>query len=348
MLDVWFFKGLLKLLFIPSSRVPTKKKGLVIVLFDGLSYPLFQEMLDTGKFPFLKKLLTRGYECQEYFCGLPATTTATISELFYGDSSKIPSFSWYDRSLGQFVRGNNSRLMNAYERTLLKYREPLIKNGSCVVGVFSGGAKLTNLSSRELRFSNVMSLAYEIETFFIALLHPLRVLYMLILFVRTSILVSLSLIYYRSFKRAAHVFKDTSLTIFLGDLVSDIAQIELFRETPALFVDLTLYDDIAHIYGPEHPVSVSMMNLLDLYCQTIYTAAWEARREYEFIVMSDHGNVPSRPFHYYNKHGLAVFLHDAMKLTGRKYIYTKGSYKPARIQHGRDVFIRILFMNSRA
>ena len=96
---------LLRVFHLHKSSVPIDKKGLIVILIDGLGYNVFNHSLEKKQGRFFSKLI-KGFSVHPYFCGIPAATTATEAELFFGTSENIPGFTWYDRSLSQFVRGN--------------------------------------------------------------------------------------------------------------------------------------------------------------------------------------------------------------------------------------------------
>ncbi len=126
---------LLRVFHLHKSSVPIDKKGLIVILIDGLGYNVFNHSLEKKQGRFFSKLIKRGFSVHPYFCGIPAATTATEAELFFGTSENIPGFTWYDRSLSQFVRGNKGESIAGFEQKMKK-KLHLLKSGSWILGIY--------------------------------------------------------------------------------------------------------------------------------------------------------------------------------------------------------------------
>ena len=58
---------------------------------------------------------------------------------------------------------------------------------------------------------------------------------------------------------------------------------------PAIYVDYTDYDEIAHDSGPERPESLYVLDGVDRELRTLLKASADAPRPYRFVVLADHG-----------------------------------------------------------
>lgn len=99
----------------------------------------------------------------------------------------------------------------------------------------------------------------------------------------------------RSKKKLITLLKSAFSRIFLGNIASYIAELEIARETPILFIDYVLYDEFAHEYGVDDKMSYSSIRLIDWYSESLYKTAQKSKRRYDFVILSDHGQTPSRP-----------------------------------------------------
>jgi len=284
-------KKIFKLFFLlfgfNSIKIEGNKKGTIIVLIDGLSFKALHYAINKKYCPTLKKL-SATYSLSSYYCGLPAATTATEALLFYGNNDNIPGFTWYDRQLKKFVRGNRSLELTEFEDSLKKKRN-LLKDGSVIMGVYTGGATELTISGRNLTFSRSANLLRTAHYFLMALLYPVQL-------TRTIYLTLKTLALYRgSHRHSAH---ETFSTIVLGQFSCFMAEIEIMRNTEKIFVDFLLYDEYAHEYGPTHSNTLSTLRLIDRYVKRIIATAKKTDRRYEIILMSDHGQTESIPFDF--------------------------------------------------
>ncbi len=285
---------LLQIFQLHKSSVPTDKKGLIIILIDGLSHTMLKQAIEKRYGKFFSKLLKKGYSVHPYFCGIPAVTTATEAELFFGTSENIPGFTWYDRSLSQFVRGNRGESVVGFEQEMKK-KSQLLKSGSCILGIYSAGATQCDLSGVELNLKSPLKVFRKLHYFLFIFFNPLRLFltcYLIVRSVLTSIFISGK---ERSKKKLITLLKSAFSRIFLGNIASYIAELEIARETPVLFIDYVLYDEFAHEYGIDAKMSYSSIRLIDWYCESLYKTAQKSKRKYDFLILSDHGQTPSRP-----------------------------------------------------
>lgn len=269
-----------------AKKIIGKEKGIIIILIDGLSYNAFHTAIKKGYCPTLKKMSSRYYPLTSYYCGLPAATTATEALLFYGNNFNIPGFTWFDRGLQKFVRGNRSGELSEFEDSYDKKRN-LLQNGSAIMSVYTGGATELSLSGRNLSFSHSLYFVKTAHYFLMALLYPVQL-------IRTIYLTLKTLVLYRRANR--HSAVETFSKIVLGQFSCFLTEIEIMRNTQKIFIDFLLYDEFAHEYGPTHTTTLSTLRLIDRYINRIVKTAKKTERKYEIIVLSDHGQTESIPF----------------------------------------------------
>lgn len=271
-----------------SNKMSGDKKGTIIILIDGLSYDALQFAIKKRYAPTLKRLSKGSYTLRNYYCGPPACTTATEALLFYGNNYNIPGFTWYDRTLQKFVRGNRSLELSVFEDTFEKKRN-LLAHGSVIMGVYTGGATELSMSGRNLAFSRSLYFLKTAHYFLMALLYPVQLM-------RTIYLTLKTIILYRKSNR--NTAKETFSKIFLGQFSCFLTEVEIMRNTEKVFVDFLLYDEYAHEYGPTNSTALSTLRLIDHYIKRIVNSSKKAERSYELIILSDHGQTDSIPFDF--------------------------------------------------
>lgn len=331
------FSLLLKIFSLRKSSVPIEKKGLVIILIDGLSYDIFKRSLEKKKGKFFSKLIKKGYSTYPYFCGVPAATTATEAELFFGTSENIPGFTWFDRSLTQFIRGNRGESIVGFEQNMKK-KAQLLKSGSCILGIYSAGATQCDLSGIELNLKSPMKAFRKLQYFLFIFLNPVRLLLTCYLIVK-SIFVSVYLSSIeRSKKKLVTLLKSAFSRIFLGNIASYIAELEIVRETPVLFLDYVLYDEFAHEYGVDEKISFSSIRLIDWYCESLYKTVQKSKRKYDFVILSDHGQTPSLPMRELHSGSLEKMFLDALNDKTYNVLKTFGK-SSISTQKNKDIYL---------
>ncbi len=317
----------LTLLHLRTSRVPLCQKGVVVVQIDGLGAAVLQEAIRRGFAPFLASLIPKNrYVLEKYLCPVPTITTAVEAELMYGTHDGVVGYSWFDRKLGHFVRGDEGGQMRAVESHAFSHiKNPLLKHGSCIAGGWSGGATMVNFSAEALADKHGLHRLVKFRAMLIPLLNPIRFWAILGLLLRTSIMATLTAITRGWKKRFVETMTETLLRIFLSDVSTSLGQIELLRETPALFINYPLVDVLSHKHGTRHPLVFDAIRLIDFYCRKIYESAGKAARDYHVIFLSDHGQSDSIPFTSLNLETLCHLVDRGIEGSGFVARFTYGN-----------------------
>jgi hypothetical protein len=303
-----------------------KKKGSIIILIDGLSYDALNFAIKKKYCPTLKRLSKGKYHLKSYYCGLPAATTATEALLFYGSNNNIPGFTWFDRSLQKFVRGNRSLELSEFEDIFTKKRN-LFENGSVIMSVYTGGATELSMSGRNLTFSRSLYLLKTAHYFLMALLYPVQL-------IRTIYLTLKTLVLYRRANRQSA--EETFAKMILGQFSCFLTEIEIMRNTEKIFVDFLLYDEYAHEYGPIHSSTLSTLRLVDRYIKRIVHSAQKSEVLYEIILLSDHGQTESIPYDRHCEQSI-IDIKNALNNDEYSILKTFGGFVPNG--HSKELYV---------
>lgn len=331
----------LKILRLGKSSVPLSKKGLVVIQIDGLGYADLQKAIGLNRAPFFGWLSQeKGFFLKPYFGVFPSVTTAAEAMLMYGGQTGVVGFSWYDRRLGRFVRAELGGKMNLVESSLERLGPPLFKDGSVILGAYSGGATLTALAAGTLNPDYPLPFLLKLRIVLVPLLNPIR-FWRIVLFLLTHFFIqTFLLLKSRRWRQYRWNLEEVLLRVFLTDLVSLIATLDLWRQTPSLFVNFTLYDKMAHDYGPSHPLALAAAGLVSVYCRTIYQVSQRQKRKYDFLIISDHGQTPAVFFDDYVGQGLAEVVEQSLADPRYQVWVTFGtSLSENEIRDQRKVFI---------
>lgn len=334
-----FFTFFLRLFRLGRSAIPSSKKGLIIILIDGLGYEILKQQIQKNRCPFLKSLIkNHDYRLMPYCCGIPAVTPATEAELFFGNSTNIPSFTWYDRTLHHFVRGNNSEEIEIFENSLTA-KEQFLLNGSCILGVYNAGASQCSFSSKDSNVKKPLRILRSFHFLFAILLNPLRLGLTVYLVIKSVLVSGYISVFRKSRKKFIPLVLESFSHSLLGNVASYVAELELLRETPILFIDYVLYDEFAHTYSIKSKTAKGTLRLIDWYCKSLVESSKKSDRKYDVIIMSDHGQTDSIVFEHRFKQSLSKFFLLALQDQTRTIIKTQGKVSNSQIDVGKDVFL---------
>lgn len=286
-------------------RLTLDDPGVVLLQIDGLSYETLKLAVRRGKMPFLSDLLKRKkFAYRSWFSGLPSQTSSVQAGLFYGSCYDIPGFRWYDKKARRLLVSSSSADMNEVEQRLSSYREPLLKNGSCINSLLHGGARKSILTVSSFGGKGLKKYKGEFEDFAIFSLHPYlytrSLLYVVGDFIVDRVQATVDILRRRknriqrslkfSFLRAiANAgFRESTAYFVMEDIV---------RGMPIIYANFVGYDMVAHYAGPESSDAIGTLTGIDRKLKRIYRAiSKKAPRHYDLIVISDHGQTRSVPF----------------------------------------------------
>ncbi len=279
------------------------KQGLAILHVDGLSYRYLLKALEQGGMPFVKHLVDEeGYEVLRYRCGIPSTTPFAQAGILYGDNSEIPSFRWWDKQSGLEVSFGG---MSTFKHVAHRYfggSDPLVRDGASIATCFPSAAAATyRLAYREHGYSMnrpPFSQKRALANWALNPLHLLDWTWRGLLQIWKA-----NLQYWRTLlsgRPAAkmYIVSDMLEEILLHQLTR-FATVEAMQEGYAsIYAAFYAYDETAHAFGPESDYSFRILRHID---NTIRRIAANRQgkadgRDYELVILSDHGQVETVPF----------------------------------------------------
>ncbi len=286
--------------------------GLLVVQLDGVSEPLMRQAVTSGAVPTVSDWLRSGsHVLRGWHTGLPATTPAGQSVLLHGDVSAVPSFRWYDKKRGRLVVASQPADLAEIEATFSNSRGLLADGGVSVSNLFSGDAPTRVLTMSDARMPSSERGA---ASFAVARTG----------FVRSAVLFVGQMVTElhqgrrqrrrdvrpRVRRGGVFVFLRGLTTVVLRDLNVSIVAEHMARGAPVIFVDFVDYDEVAHHAGPSRPESMRTLESLDRVLQFFEELADEVRRDYELVVVSDHGQAQGMTFKQLAGRTLSDLVHE--------------------------------------
>ncbi len=296
--DEAFFGQVLGQAIRMTHRHGTTGPGLLVVQLDGVSEPLMRQAITGGAMPTVASWLRGGsHRLRKWHTGLPATTPAGQAVLLHGDTTTVPSFRWYDKDRGRLVVSSQPADVAEVEMAMSDGRGLLADDGVSVSNLFSGDAslRLITMSDARLPSSDPGAASFAIaRTGFIR---------SIILFVGQMITEwhqgrrqRRRDVMPRVRRGGVFVLLRGLTTVVLRDLNVSIVSEHMARGAPVIFVDFVDYDEVAHHAGPSRPESMRTLESLDRVLQFFEELADEVRRDYELVVVSDHGQAQGMTF----------------------------------------------------
>lgn len=286
-----------------SDRYGASGPGLVVVQLDGLAAPVLRAAVTAGSVPTISRWLRDGrYVVHRWHTGLPSTTPAGQAVLLHGDVTTVPSFRWYEKDPdggeGRLVVANRPRDAALVEARMSDGRGLLADGGVSVSNLFSGDAPVKVLTMSDARLPSSHTPGVADFT-----LNGGGFLRSLLLFLgevvtelqqarrqrRRDVLPRVS-------RRGAYVVLRAVTTVLLRNLDVSVVAEHMARGTPVVYVDFVDYDEVAHHAGPTRPEAMRTLDGLDRVLATLERIAAEVSRNYELVVLSDHGQAQGATF----------------------------------------------------
>jgi Type I phosphodiesterase / nucleotide pyrophosphatase len=276
-------------------------KGLVIIHVDGLGYDYLQQALAQGRMPFVQRLIAQeDYVAQPYRCGVPSTTPFCQAGILYGDNSEIPSFRWWDKESGLLVAFGSRSSFRRVAHKYFKGCDPLTRDGACIAACYPGASADSFGIAYQERGAAVLNREHSIREVLASwATNPLHLLD----WTRRGLVQiwKANVQYWRA--RVAgqptaklYVISDMLEEIFLHQLTR-VATLQAMRQGyPTIYAGYYAYDETAHAYGPDSDYAFHILRHIDNSIRRVGERRRAYGREYEVVVLSDHGQVETVPF----------------------------------------------------
>ncbi|WP_432989015.1 alkaline phosphatase family protein [Dactylosporangium sp. CA-233914] len=278
---------------------PATEPGVLVVQLDGLSSPLLSWAVKAGNLPNLGKWLRTGTHAMiPWHTGMPATTPASQAGILHGDFSQIPAFRWYEKESGRLVVTNRPRDAADVEARVSTGRGLLADGGVSISNVFSGDAPTSLLT-----FSNAALPGRSARGYLAFVASPYGFARALVLSVGEMLKEIQQArrqrfrdVFPRVPRTAAYVALRAVTNVLLRDLNVSLIAEQMSRGAPVIFCDFVDYDEVAHHAGPLRPEALQTLEGLDRVLGTLHKLARVAGRDYQIVVLSDHGQSQGATF----------------------------------------------------
>ena len=278
-----------------------KKKGIVMLEIDGLSYPRLLEVIKKGYMPFLQELLDSGkYNVRAYDCGVPSQTSSCQAGIMFGRNENICAFRWYNKKDHKVYSSNNPGNATDIEEMLFPDGQPtgILDKGLSVNNIMSGNAEENILTISQLLPKSMSEQKKRERDLYLLSIRPYLLTKALIMTVLDAAGEVIS--YYWDCIRGKtprlnrlhnfYPFVRGATNVLLREISTAMIVDAVSSGREAMYTTFIGYDEIAHHNGPDSYAAHQALTGIDTAIRKIFdAAALTAARPYEIVILSDHG-----------------------------------------------------------
>ncbi len=281
----------------PEPAVP----GLLMVQIDGLSLPVLEGAMRAGRMPTLDRLIRDGdARLDPWYALVPPVTPVSQAGILHGNNDDMPGFRWFEKRSGTLLVANTPDGAAEMLRRQSDGRGLLADDGASIGNLVTGDAVRSYLTMATIEDKPAPDDPRQLRGIFVSQVNYIRLLVLTIGEVVKEL-------YQRERQRARRVeprmqrdlsyaFERALTNVALRNLTTALVFEEMFSGAPAIYVDYTGYDALAHHVGPERVEAMDALDGLDRTIGSLLKSGRETPRAYRLVVLSDHGQCLGAPF----------------------------------------------------
>lgn len=285
----------------------TDVPGIVFLEIDGLADPVLRRAMRDGNAPVLARWLADGsHGLIEWEPDLSSQTGASQAGILLGSNDDIPAFRWVEKETGRVMTCSAPGDCAEIERRHANGVGLLIDGGASRGNLLSGEADEVILTVSRMEADKHANPGYRA---FLA--NGFNVTRELVLFCwevglewsaaarqrRRDVIP-------RGQRGGRYPFLRAALCVVVRDLIVFGVVTDMMRGRPAVYATFSSYDEVAHHSGLERADTLEALRKLDKQFGRIEKCRRFARRPYELVVLSDHGQTQGMTFKQRNGYGL--------------------------------------------
>ncbi|HEU6448254.1 MAG TPA: endonuclease/exonuclease/phosphatase family protein [Verrucomicrobiae bacterium] len=284
--------------------------GLILIQIDGLSRQQMERAMQSGRLPFLRRLMKReNYELRTFYPGLPSSTPAVQAELFYGARGAVPAFSFLNREARRVFAMFDADCAREVETEISAKGDGLLHGGSSWSNIFTGGAATdeSHFCASRLGAADTFRPRRIIQAITFPLLH-FGSLARIVALTFAELSVALSDLCRGVYRGENFLMEWRTLISRLGvcvvlrELITIGVKIDAARGLPVIHANFLGYDEQSHRRGPSSAFAHWSLLGIDRAIRQIYRSARRsARRDYQVWIYSDHGQERTKLFKHDGK-----------------------------------------------
>ena len=314
--------------------------GVIIVEIDGLAKNVLCEAIEKGDMPNTKNLIEdKSHILREWETDLSSQTGASQAGILHGNNEGITAFRWIEKDNdNQMMQCSGPENVIKIEKRITNGNGLLADNGASRSNLFSGDSddviftlsKITDVQKLYNKawfsvFSNPSNFARIIVLFF----------WEILLEISSQITHSIRNIRPRIKRGLVYSMVRAGTNVFMSEInTSTLIGDMMAGEVDIVYSTYLGYDEIAHHSGVRDKDSFYALQVMDKQIGRLIEAEKYAKRDYQLVIQSDHGQTNGATFTQRYGETFEDFVKGL--LPQDMYVYSKMS---SNEDHNSDVFI---------
>ncbi len=283
-------------------------RGLLVVQLDGVSAPVLRQAIEAGQAPNLARWIGTSHTLTQWWATIPSTTPASMAGILHCDDEQVPAFRWWDRPSGRLLAASRPADSRLVEGRFPPGQGLLRGGGTAISTTYGGEAEHAYLTISRAAGSRGLGSGATYFSFFARpfLLPGALVLTLgeMVKEVYQAHRQKVRGVEPRISRAGSYVVVRGITNVLMRKLNLSLVAQEMAAGRPIVFVDFVDYDEIAHHAGPERPEALRALEGLDAVLGALRDVARGCVREYELVVLSDHGQSLGATFEQVSGHML--------------------------------------------
>ncbi len=280
------------------------QRRFIIIQIDGLAHDYLQQALALGHAAGVQRLIAQGHRVQRWRCGIPSSTPAVQAGIMYGNNWDIPAFRWYEKDTGLAPQSRSPAHAARIKERVAAGRRGILADGSSYTNMLDGDARLAlftlSAMGRHHFFEHLRGLGWAL----LFALIPWRIV-RIVVATTWELLRNVGRTVWtwahaaRRRRRPLQLSKPVlqALTnVIFGEIQTFGVLLDVYRGTPAIYVNFYGYDEVAHTEGPASPEAWRALRRIDGYIRQIDNLRRTYWPDMDLYICSDHGMTPAVPF----------------------------------------------------
>ena len=283
-----------------EQRPTDGRRGLIALQIDALAYADLRRALDLGYCPPLERLVAEGHGLRRWFCGLPSATPYCQAGIFHGENGGIPAFRFYDKIARRVITCNAPEGVQFIRDRI---RSPgALAGGSSYVNLLDGDARTVAFTIATRERMSVYRRLGGTRMALLILLHPIRIARMIVQAALEWLREEWERLRGELARRTTHSegifpFVRILTNVVVRELQTMAILLDVYLGVPVIYSTFMQYDELAHHFGPTSRQALVDLRRTDKRIREIQRMARAmGGREYDLVVLSDHGMTPSASY----------------------------------------------------
>lgn len=333
-----YLKSILRYAVKQKTRYKKRYPGVIMLEIDGLSINILKKAIEKGVMPNIKNWIDdKSHTLKGWETDLSSQTGSSQAGILHGNNEDIVAYRWVEKENNNqiIVSGKLSDAPEIEKR--ISDGKGLLVNGISIANMFSGDSKNPTLTSSQLdgmkniynKTLNAVFLdAYNYQRLIVLFLWDI------LLELKSQIVHKLKNIQPRLRRTIVYAAIRAGANIALREATTDVLTSEILTgNIDTAYATYMGYDEIAHHSGVEDDDVWKALKYIDQQFAKLTSAIEMSDRDYEIVVLSDHGQSKGATFK--QRYGITLgdyvrkFLPDDMLIFKTEY----------NIDHFRDAVI---------